>query len=164
MKFPSKRATLGLAAVMTLAGGTAMAESSALFVNTTSGTVDCTDRDVNVTASNAELTFTGRCKGIYFVGNATRATIEQATLVQVSVDDVKVDVKGTVDKAFIIGSRAEVTFDTVRQLEVTADSARIKAASISSLSVVGSRNSVRWASGSPKINDVGVGNTLQPNS
>ena len=148
-------------AVLALTTATTSAESSALFVNTTSGTIDCSDRDVNITASNAELTLTGRCKGVYFVGSSTRATIESATLLQVSVDDVQIDVKGAVDEAFVIGSRAVLAFDEVGQLNVNGDGARIEAASISSLSVVGSRNSVRWASGSPTINDIGSGNTLQ---
>lgn len=162
MNLPLKRLVLGLAMVLAAASGTTSAESSALFVNTTSGTIDCTDRDVNITASNAELTLTGRCKGVYFVGSSTRATIESATLLQVSVDDVQIEVKGPVEEAFVIGSRAVLVLDKVGQLNVNGDSARIEAASIAALSVVGSRNSVRWTAGSPTINDIGSGNTLQP--
>ncbi len=137
-------------------------EAPSLFVNTHSGTVDCEGHDVNVTSSNAKLSFTGRCKGIYFVGTDTTATIESAELVQSSGNGMHVTVKGKVADAYLIGSRGEFAFDELGTLHLNGDELRVGAKTIGTMAVVGSRNTVHWSSGKPRIDDMGSGNVLQP--
>lgn len=152
-----------LAVVLASCAGLAIAdELPAVFVNTQSGTIDCEGRDVNLTASNAVLTLTGNCKGVYFVGSATKASIESTGLVQISVNDVHVTVRRPVDEVSIIGSHAEATFDKVGRLQLTGSDSRVQAGEIATLNVIGSGNTVRWTSGSPRISDVGSDNSLQP--
>jgi hypothetical protein len=137
-------------------------EAPSLFITTQSGTVDCEGHDVNVTSSDAKLSFTGRCKGIYFVGTGTTATIESAELVQSSGNGMHVTVKGRVADAYLIGSRGEFVFDDLETLHLNGDELRVGAKTIGKMAVVGSRNTVHWSSGKPRIDDIGSGNVLQP--
>lgn len=158
-------AFLSITAVFALASpleAFAEEEMAALLVNTQSGTIVCDGRDVNVTSSNATLSFTGRCKGLYFVGSHTTATVESATLIQAAGTNLKLTVGGKADEVYLIGGKGQFTFDSVGQLNLNADDARIEAKSIATISALGSRNTVQWSSGAPTINDIGSGNVLKP--
>lgn len=137
-------------------------EASPLFVTTQSGTVDCAGQDVNVASSDAELNFTGRCKGIYFIGTGTTASVESAELLQVAGDRVHVTAKGRIADVYLIGSRGEFAFAELGTLRLNGDELRVEAKAIDKISAVGSRNTVHWSSGKPRIDDVGNGNVLQP--
>lgn len=139
-------------------------ETPTLFVTTQSASIDCTGHDVNVASANAKLTFTGRCKGLYFVGSGTTATIESAELVQVSGDGMRLGVKGKLVDAHLIGNRGEFTFDEIDTLHLNGDDLRVDARAIGKISAIGSRNTTRWMSGEPLVDDIGSGNVLQPKS
>lgn len=139
-------------------------DAPALLVNTQEGTIDCDGHDVNVTSSDATLTFTGRCKGIYFIGTGTTATIESAELVQATGARQHVAAKGTVAEVYLIGREGRFEFEGIGELRLNGDASRVDAKTIDAIDAVGSRNTVHWSSGKPKINDMGSGNVLKPKS
>lgn len=136
-------------------------DAPALFITTQSGTVDCDGRDVNVASSDARLSFTGHCKGIYFIGTGITADVESAQLLQVAGDRVHVTAKGRIADVYLIGSRGEFAFAELGTLRLNGDELRVEARAIDKISAVGSRNTVHWSSGKPRIDDVGSGNVLQ---
>ncbi|MEO7432847.1 MAG: DUF3060 domain-containing protein [Dokdonella sp.] len=141
--------------------GCAVAEETPLIVNSKSATIDCAHRDVNVVSSGAKLVFTGECNKLYFIGGETDATVESATMVQVSGNGVVITARKIGDVA-LIGSGTQLTSDAVDDLSLTGDSAIVKAKSLKNVSAVGQDNQVSWSTGSPRINDIGSNNTLKP--
>ncbi|WP_300617840.1 DUF3060 domain-containing protein [Dokdonella sp.] len=154
-----------LCLVLASGANTAAADDDApLFVNTQEGSVDCDGHDVNVTSSNATLTFTGRCKGIYFIGTGTTATIESAELVQATGAGQRVTAKGKVSEVYLIGRDGQFEFEGVGALHLNGNASRVDAKTIDTIDAAGSRNTVHWSSGKPTINDMGSGNVLKPKS
>lgn len=163
-KLPSTAFHSGLAALV-IAGcvfsTTVAAEEAAMHVATTTGTIDCSHRDVNVMAAHARLAFTGPCKGIYFIGRNTVASVESASLLQITEADVTVTA-GNVAEVYVIGDNSRLDAGALGELRLQGNSAVIKAKSIKTLSVVGRGNKVSWRAGSPEVNDIGSNNTLSP--
>lgn len=161
-------ATAGSIAFATLAAAiapriAAADDSVPLLVNSASAAIDCNGRDVNVTSSKATLTFTGHCKDLVFYGTGTTATLESAETLQVNGEDTRLSVSGKAGEVHLNG-RGRFVFAALDKLNILADGTEVEAKSIDELSVAGSRNTVRWSSGSPRINDIGDGNVLKPKS
>ncbi len=133
-----------------------------LFVTTQDGTIHCDGHDVNVASSKAKLTFTGHCKGVYFIGDDATATIESTDLVQTTGSRIDVSAKGKVAEVYSIGAQGRLHFDRVGELRLNGDAAQVEAGSIDTIDAVGSDNVVRWTAGKPIINDMGNGNVLRP--
>lgn len=138
-------------------------DSTTLHVSTRSGTIDCTGKNVEIVTDNAQLVLKGACGEIYIIGKNDSVDIDRAKLVQVSGgSNVQVKALGRIDEIYLVGDNGNHHFADVGELNVNSDSNQIDARSIETLSLSGSLNNVRWASGSPSINDIGRDNTLQP--
>ncbi len=145
-------------------GQPALADDDApsLFVTTQDGAIHCEGHNVNVASSNAKLSFTGHCKGVYFIGDSTTATIESTDLVQTAGANMNVSAKGKVAEVYSIGANGQLHFDQIGDLRLNSDSTRIDAKSIDSIDAVGSNNLVHWTTSKPTINDMGRGNVMKP--
>jgi hypothetical protein len=130
-------------------------------ISTKQGTVDCANRHVEVLAEGAELTFTGKCLELYFLGKDTRASIQEATLVQVVADDVAVAVEGSLGELRQLGHRGSHRLGNTDSAYVQGDANELSASSFGTLELIGSRNRVQWLSGTPATNDFGKDNQLQ---
>ncbi len=159
---PIVPAVLAAFTVLSPAAAESVNEAAPLMIHSASGTIDCSGRDANITSADARLTLTGRCGQLHFIGDRITATISSATYVQVSGADNELDVAGMTAEAALIGNGGRFRFDKLGELRVNGDGMRIEADSITSIAAVGSRNEVAWASGTPVVNDLGNGNTLQP--
>ena len=136
--------------------------SEGLVVNTTSGTIDCSGRDVDVIASDARLVFTGRCGHLHFTGDRTTATIEAATLLQVVGAAANLRIKSPLAEVLLLGDGGTFHFESVEDLRVNGSGLRVEAARIGAVSLGGSRNQVQWSAGSPSVHDLGNDNVLRP--
>lgn len=157
---PFAAATLALACSVTSHSVTA--EVDELLIDSKSATIDCGGKDVNVISTKGKLKFTGRCKGIYFIGEGTSATVQSATLIQLSGDGMNVTVADPVTEAFVIGKNGRLTVSTIDELRINGDLADIRAQSIRAISAAGNDNRVTWRKGSPQINDIGSRNIFGP--
>ena len=164
MQKSASKSGLGVFAALVVASASASswaeAQSAPLLISSKTGTVDCSGRDVNATAKEATLTFTGNCKEISFLGAGTTATVESATLIRINEADVEVSVGGTVNQAYLIGNNAHLTADKLGELSLTGEIAMVEAQSIGSISAAGSGNRVTWRTGTPQINDIGGDNNF----
>lgn len=164
MRRPPLNAALVLLPLALSIGQPALADDDApsLFVTTQDGAIHCDGHNVNVASSNAKLTFTGHCKGVYFIGDDSTATIESADLVQTTGSGIDVNAKGTVAEVYSIGAKGRLHFDRIGELRLNSDATQVEAGSIATIDAVGSDNVVHWTSGKPIINDMGRGNVLKP--
>lgn len=149
-----------LAAACAFASPWAAADSAPLVINSKVATVDCSGRDVNVLAKEANLTFTGNCKEIHFFGAGTTATVTSATLIQITADDVVVNVSGVVNEANLLGRNAELEVASLSALSLNGENALVTAQSIGTIAAAGSGNRVTWHTGTPEINDIGGDNNF----
>jgi len=136
-------------------------ERPVMQISTKQGTVDCANRHVEVLAEDAELTFTGKCLELYFLGKNSHATIEDATLVQVVADDVAVVVEGALGELRQLGHGGRHRLGNTGSAYVQGDANELSANTLGSLELIGSRNRVQWRSGKPVINDLGKDNQVQ---
>ena len=156
--------TVLIAALFALPAMTAIAsdsEAEGLVVNTATGTIDCSGRDVDVIASDARLVFTGQCGHLHFTGDRTTATIESATLLQVVGAAMHLDIKSPLSDVLLTGNGGTFKFESVDDLRVNGDGLRVEAARIGAVTLAGSRNEVQWSAGSPAVHDIGNGNILR---
>lgn len=132
-----------------------------LRITTQRGSVDCTDRHVEVLAAQAELAFTGQCLELYFLGAHTRASIQAAEMVQVVADNVALDVASPLTELRQLGNTGQHHLDAVTgEVYVPGDGNQIRARSVGALTLIGSRNRVHWQTGQPVTSDLGSGNIV----
>jgi hypothetical protein len=155
-------AALLVAALSAPATVASASEADGLVVNTTSGTIDCGGRDVDVIASDARLVFTGACGELHFTGDRTTATIESATLLQVAGKATNLRVRSPLADALLAGNGGTFHFESVDDLRVNGDDLRVEAGRIGAVTLAGSRNEVQWSAGSPSVHDLGNRNVLRP--
>ena len=155
-------AALLVAALFASSAVASGSEAEGLVVNTTTVTIDCSGRDVDVIASDARLVFTGRCGQLHFTGDRTTATVESATLLQVAGAATNLRVKSALADALLAGNGGTFHFESVEDLRVNGDDLRVEAARIGAVTLAGSRNEVQWSAGSPSVHDLGDRNILRP--
>ncbi len=156
--------TVLIATLFALPAMTAFAvdsDAEGLVVNTTTGTIDCSGRDVDVIASDARLVFTGKCGDLHFTGDRTTATIESATLLQVAGAATHLTVKNPLADILLTGNGGTFRFESVDDLRINGDGLRVEATRIGAVTLAGSRNEVQWSAGSPTVHDLGNGNILR---
>ena len=78
-------------------------------------------------AAHARLAFTGPCKGIYFIGRNTVASVESASLPQFTAADVTT--AGNVAEVYVIGDNGRLGACALGELRFRGNSAVIKAKS-----------------------------------
>lgn len=141
----------------------AAASDEVLSVRTAKGAVDCTGRHVEVFSEQADLTLTGACRGVFFLGANTRARIEQAERVQIVGDGVHVEVTQPLGEIRLLGNEARVRVgDVTGELYAQGDGNQVDVRSTQSIRLIGARNAIRWQSGQPSVNDFGSGNIVEP--
>ncbi|WP_177204652.1 DUF3060 domain-containing protein [Hymenobacter arizonensis] len=63
----------------------------------------CNGQDVQIQGDENQANFTGRCAGLYVIGNQNRITLENVTTIQVTGDDNTVRWRGTEPEITNIG-------------------------------------------------------------
>lgn len=131
-----------------------------LRVNSLKGTIDCTDRHVEIYSDGADLVFTGKCLGLYFLGARTRARIDRAQLVQVVGNNVDVAVTAPLAELRMLGNHGTYEVGEVTDLYGQSDDNLVNMDRVVGVHLVGSRNVVKWKHGTPQVSDMGNQNQL----
>jgi hypothetical protein len=154
-------ATDSAAQELAAAGTSATADDGTqiLRINTALGSVDCSDRHVEVFSVQAELSFTGQCRELYFLGENTRASVESAEMVQVVANNVALTIAAPLAELRQLGDGGEHRVGVVSgEVYVQGSNNQIHAQSLGELRLTGDRNRVHWTTGPRDIGDLGTGN------
>lgn len=152
----------GQPAEATAAPGT-NASADVLRLTNTSGTVDCTDKHVEVLDNNARISLTGQCLEVYVIGDDVSLTFQNAASIQVVGARAKVEGTSALQEFRQLGDHGQHRLGAItKELYLQGANNELAVESAAELRVTGDNNRVGWRAGNPSIDDIGNGNRLQP--
>jgi hypothetical protein len=140
--------------------GDAHGERETLSVTSTTGTINCDNRNVDITGQHATLILRGHCGTIALLGAYGNLQIEHAEGLRVVGANAQVVTTSDLKTVEIFGESGNFQVGNVDELRVPGSETRLRALSIRSATLHGSKNEIIQQNGTAVVQDYGKDNRI----
>jgi len=146
--------------VASMQAGDGHGERETLSVTSTTGTINCENRNVDITGQHATLILRGHCGMIALLGAYGNLQIEHAEGLRVVGANAQVVTTSDLKTVEIFGERGTFQVGHIDELRVPGRETRLRALSIRSATLHGSNNEITQQDGTAVVEDYGKDNRI----